>query len=80
MKETAFTDKKSILDFFSRMIESRDEHISKLQKQLEMNKIRQKDQNLKISTLEEKIGYASKNYESLKTKQQNLSKAIFQKI
>lgn len=64
MNETAFTDKKSILDFFSRMIESRDEHISKLEKQLEVVKIRQKDQNLKIGSIQEKVNYASENYQS----------------
>jgi len=39
VKEKAFTDKGSILEFFGRLIESRDDNISKLQKHIEALKV-----------------------------------------
>ena len=39
LKNQAFSDEKSIIDFFSRMVEERDQKVARMVKQLELFKV-----------------------------------------
>lgn len=78
MKEKPFTDKQSIVQFFSGLIESKDEHITKLTQQLDIVQTKKKEQQLQLSQLREAVGKVGLQYEELKHKQKNFSAAVIE--
>lgn len=78
VKEKPFTDKQSIVQFFSSLIMNRDEHVSKLSKNLESIGHKKKEQNLQLTQLRETVQKMGAQYEDLKTKQRNFSTAVIE--
>jgi hypothetical protein len=78
MREKPFTDKQSLVQFFTSLIESRDEHISKLARNLESVQLKKKEQNLQLIQLRETVQKVGAQYEDLKVKQKNFSTALIE--
>jgi hypothetical protein len=78
IKEKPFTDKQSIVQFFSSLIMSRDEHLNKLAKNLEMISHKKKEQTLQLMQVRETVQKMGAQYEDLKVKQKNFSTAVIE--
>jgi cell division protein FtsB len=78
IKERPFTDKQSIIQFFSNLIQSRDEHISKLQQRSDNLRQNKKEQYHELAQLREVVDKMGAQYEDLKVKQKNFSNAVIE--
>jgi hypothetical protein len=78
IKEKPFTDKQSIVQFFSSLIMNRDEHVGKLTKNLEALGQKKKEQNMQLMQLRETVQKMGAQYEDLKVKQKNFSTAVIE--
>ena len=78
MREKPFSDKQSIVQFFSSLIETKDEHIAKLAKNLETLQGKKKEQHMQLVQLRETVQKVGSQYEDLKVKQKNFSTALIE--
>lgn len=78
IKQRPFTDKQSIIQFFSSLIQHRDEHIIKVQKASESLRQRKKHQYQELAQLREGVTKMDAQYEDLKVKQKNFSTAVIE--
>ena len=78
MREKPFTDKQSIVQFFSSLIENRDEHIGKLSRNLDVIQNKKKEQHMQLIQLRETVQKVGAQYEDLKVKQKHFSSALLE--
>lgn len=78
MKEKPFSDKQTLVHFFSCLVESKDEEISKLQKNIDNLDFNNKEQTHLLNQLRDSAQNLGSQYEDLKVKQKNFSEAVIE--
>lgn len=78
MREKPFSDRQSIVQFFSALVESKEEHVNKLAKALEGTQQKKKEQEHQLQQMRDLVRQKEVTLEDLKKKQQNFSAAVIE--